>query len=253
MNLKLSVKLIADALMSLCLFLLMGYQLWGDSAHEWIGTGMFVLFTAHHLLNVKWYKGIFSGKLTKRRVCTVVLNIFLISDMVLLAFSGITMSNHVFAFLDIRGHTGAARIIHIIASYWGFVLMSVHTGMHWEMISGIIKKRTGLTCGSDMAKAAVKIVSALIAAYGVYAFCKRDFLTYMLGRTYFVFFDFSEPAALFYADYIAIMATCIYLTHTSCDKRRRTDPHMYGRRGLVSGRGERGRKPDAWHGDSDSA
>ncbi len=47
MNLKLSVKLIVDALMSLCLLLLMGYQLWGDFAHEWIGTGMFVLFITH--------------------------------------------------------------------------------------------------------------------------------------------------------------------------------------------------------------
>ena len=218
MNLKLSVKLIVDAMMSLCLFLLMGYQLWGDSAHEWIGTGMFVLFIAHHLLNVKWYRGIFSGKMTKRRVFSIVLNILLISDMVLLAFSGITMSNHVFAFLGIRGHTGAARIIHIMTSYWGFILMSVHIGMHWEMISGIIKKHFELTCRSDTTKAAVKIVSALIAAYGVYAFCKRDFLTYMLGRSHFVFFDFSEPAVLFYADYLAITATCIYLTYHAVKK-----------------------------------
>lgn len=218
MNLKLSVKLIVDALMSLCLFLLMGYQLWGDFAHEWIGTGMFVLFITHHLLNRKWYRGIFSGRLTKRRVCAIVLNILLISDMILLAFSGITMSNHVFTFLDIRGHTGTARIIHIIASYWGFILMSVHIGMHWGMISGIIKKHAGLTCKSDTTKAAVKTVSAIIAVYGVYAFCKRDFLTYMLGRTSFVFFDFSEPAVLFYADYLAITATCIYLIYHALKK-----------------------------------
>lgn len=218
MNLKLSVKLIVGALMSLCLFLLMGYQLWGDFVHEWIGTWMFLLFIAHHLLNRKWYRGIFSGKMTKRRVFSIVLNILLISDMILLAFSGITMSNHVFSFLDIRGHTGAARLIHIIASYWGFILMSVHIGMHWKMISGIIKKHSGLTCRSDATKAAVRIVSALIAAYGVFAFCKRNFLTYMLGRTHFVFFDFSEPAVLFYADYLAITATCIYLTYHALKK-----------------------------------
>lgn len=218
MNLKLSVKLIVDALMSLCLFLLMGYQLWGDFVHEWIGTWMFLLFIAHHLLNRKWYRGIFSGKMTKRRVFSIVLNILLISDMILLAFSGITMSNHVFSFLDIRGHTGAARLIHIIASYWGFILMSVHIGMHWKMISGIIKKHSGLTCRSDATKAAVRIVSVLIAAYGVFAFCKRNFLTYMLGRTHFVFFDFSEPAVLFYADYLAITATCIYLTYHALKK-----------------------------------
>ena len=46
MNLKLSVKLIVDAMMSLCLFLLMGYQLWGEAAHEWVGAGMVQLCAA---------------------------------------------------------------------------------------------------------------------------------------------------------------------------------------------------------------
>ena len=48
---KAAVKLAVDVLMTLGLLFLMGYQFWGDFAHEWAGTGMFVLFLLHHVLN----------------------------------------------------------------------------------------------------------------------------------------------------------------------------------------------------------
>ena len=34
----------------------MGYQFWGETAHEWAGTLMLLLFIAHHILNAGWYK-----------------------------------------------------------------------------------------------------------------------------------------------------------------------------------------------------
>ena len=33
-------KIIVDVLMTLVLLFLMGYQLWGEAAHEWAGAGM---------------------------------------------------------------------------------------------------------------------------------------------------------------------------------------------------------------------
>ena len=49
---KSKIKLAVDLLMTLVLLFLMGYQLWGDTAHEWAGAGMLVLFIGHHLLNL---------------------------------------------------------------------------------------------------------------------------------------------------------------------------------------------------------
>ena len=43
-------KIVIDILMTLLLLFLMGYQFWGDAAHEWAGAGMFALFIIHHLL-----------------------------------------------------------------------------------------------------------------------------------------------------------------------------------------------------------
>ncbi len=49
-------------------------------------------------------------------------------------------------------------------------------------------------------------MAALIAAYGAYAFVKRDFGKYMLLQYHFVFFDFEESLALFLLDYVAIFS-----------------------------------------------
>ena len=44
---KYAVKLIVDILMSLALLFSMGYQFWGEAPHEWMGSGMFILFIVH--------------------------------------------------------------------------------------------------------------------------------------------------------------------------------------------------------------
>ena len=46
---KAKCKIAIDVLMALGLLFLMGYQFWGDVAHEWAGAGMFALFIAHHI------------------------------------------------------------------------------------------------------------------------------------------------------------------------------------------------------------
>lgn len=59
---KAIIKLAVDIFMTLALLFLMGYQLWGDAAHEWAGAIMLILFVAHHILNRGWYKNLFRGR-----------------------------------------------------------------------------------------------------------------------------------------------------------------------------------------------
>ena len=42
-------------------------------------------------------------------------------------------------------------------------------------------------------------------------FIRRDFLSYMLVRTHFVFLDYSETFIGFYLDYLAMMGSFIFL------------------------------------------
>ena len=204
---KFIAKIIIDILMTLALLFLMGYQLWGDAAHEWVGARMFLLFIAHHVLNFIWNKNLFKYIYTARRIAVLCVDILVFADMLMMMFSGIVMSRHVFAFLPISGGIMLARRLHIIGSYWGILLMGLHLGMHVKMCAGIIKKRIRISAP------VVLVPSLFISAYGVYAFIKRDFPTYMFLRSEFVFLDYDELKILFYLDYISIMVMCIFVGH----------------------------------------
>ena len=131
MNPKSILKIVVDVLMTLALLFLMGYQFWGDTAHEWAGAGMFVLFVVHHILNGNWYKNLFLGKYSPLRVFQLFVDFLVFLAMLGLMVSGMMLSNHVFAFLNIQGGMSFARLLHMAASHWGFILMALHLGLHW--------------------------------------------------------------------------------------------------------------------------
>ena len=206
-------KILIDVLMTLALLFLMGYQFWGDVAHEWAGAGMFLLFILHHILNRQWHQNLFRGRFTFSRVLLLVIDLLLLLAMIGLMVSGILLSNHVFAFMDLHGGMTFARLLHMAASHWGFVLMALHLGLHWGMFVGLAKKTFRLKQPSRARKILFPILSAEIAIYGLIVFIRRDLLTYMLVRTQFVFLDFSEPIPLFYLDYLAMMGTFVFAAH----------------------------------------
>lgn len=134
------IKVIIDFLMTVLLLLLMAFQITGQEFHEWFGAGMLVLFLAHNILNFKWYKSLCRGKYSIIRVMRLVVNFAVLFSMLCLAYSGIIMSHYVFDFVSVSGQMALARQMHMAASYWGFVLMSVHLGFHWGMVVGIAGK-----------------------------------------------------------------------------------------------------------------
>ncbi len=213
MKAKARIKIAIDVLMTLALLFLMGYQFWGDVAHEWAGAGMFVLFIIHHILNRNWYKTLFRGKYIPFRIFQLILDLAVFAAMICLMVSGIMMSNYVFAFLDLHGGMSFARLLHMASSYWGFVLMTLHLGIHWGIFTGLARKMFRIKGSSRMRSVVLFLVSAAIAVYGVTVFLRRNLLTYMLVQTQFVFLDFNEPKIFFYLDYLAMMGTCIFLSH----------------------------------------
>lgn len=137
---KAAVKMIVDILMTAALLFLMGYQFWGDAAHEWAGAGMFVLFILHHILNRGWYRALPKGRYSPARVFQLVINLLLLLVMMGQMVSGIMLSRCVFSFLPISGGMSFARLLHMAAAYWGFVLMALHLGLHWNMVSGRLER-----------------------------------------------------------------------------------------------------------------
>lgn len=197
-----------DMAMIILLPLLMSYSLAGEAVHEWLGTGMFLLFILHHILNSYWLKQLFKGSYPGIRIIGIILDLLLLAVMFALPLSGVMMSRHVFTFLNLNiGGVFFARTVHLLASYWGFVLMSLHVGIHWGMVMGRIRK---LASGSSSRLLVIflRMTVFLLFIYGMYALGQRDIGSYLFLQNQFVFFDFSEPIYLFLADYLAVM--CLF-------------------------------------------
>lgn len=210
MSNKQILRMTVDCAMTVILLLLMGYSRIGETAHEWLGVSMFVLFVIHHILNRKWIAGVFRGTYSAFRVLQTALVCALLVKMIGSALSGIILSKHVFAFLDLGG-ASLARSIHMLCGYWNFVLMSFHLGLHWVMIVGMVSKK--LPKDKPVLKWIARAAALLMAGYGVWALIARQVAEYLFGRTMFAFFDMSEPVFLFLLDYMAIMGTFVFAGH----------------------------------------
>lgn len=205
------IKIVTDILMTVVLLLLMAYSLVGEAIHEWLGIGMFVLFILHHILNSKWNRSLFKGKYTPFRILQTVLVILALTSMLGSMISGIVLSRHALNFLSITGGQSWARMLHMLCAYWGFTFISLHLGLHWSIMIGMVKRvfKKPSALRSWIARA----VGLLIAGYGVYAFIKRDIGSYMILKNQFVFFDFDEPIIFFILDYIAVMGLFVFIGH----------------------------------------
>lgn len=197
--------------MTVMLLFLMAYELIGEAAHEWLGIGMFVLFIIHHILNRKWSRSVFKGKYTLFRIWQTVLVIGILLTMAGSMYGGVILSKHVLSFLPIKGGGAFAREIHMVSAYCGFVLMSLHLGIHWGMMMGMARRivKELPIAGRWM----IRGIAAPVAGYGVYAFIRREIGHYMFLQNQYVFFDFEEPLIFFLADYIAVIGLFAWVSY----------------------------------------
>ncbi len=199
------IKRIVDFAMLVLLPFLMA-EIWiGQEIHEWLGVSMLVLFVAHHMLNLGWWKGFYKGKYTPSRAFSVTLDLLLLLDMAALGVSGIMMSGFVFAFLPIDGGMIAARQLHLFASYWGLLLMPAHLGVHMGMLMDTGRKLFGISEKSPARTWVLRIAAAALSAYGIYAFFAQHVGDYLFLQTHFVMFDETKAAVVCFAETAAII------------------------------------------------
>ena len=218
---KLMVKIGIDLVMTILLLYQMAYMLTGESAHEWTGIAIFVLFILHHMLNWRWYRNFPKGKYTAVRILQTTVDFLVLFSMLGLIASSVIISREVFAFLPIEGGMSFARILHMFAAYWGFMLMSVHLGIHWGMIMSMVQKIVGYSKTCVVRAWIFRILALGVSCFGGSAFFKHHIADYLFMRSQFVFFDMEQPLALFFSEYLAMMGlwTCIaYYGAKSIDK-----------------------------------
>lgn len=211
--------MIIDIAMLVMMPLLMAYTLIGAQFHEIVGTAIFVLFIVHHILNRGWYRSLARGRYSALRITQTVMDIALLAFMIAQPISGILLSGYLFRFIhEPAAVTNIARTVHLILAYWGYVLICFHAGWH---IAAPLRK---LKNKSRKIWLILILVLAGVSVYGCTAFFRRQFPTYMFGKTHFVFFDFREPKIYFFIDYIAIMVLFMMIgaiVMTALNKKRK--------------------------------
>lgn len=210
------IKLILDLLMALLMLfemasLVVGNML-GSALHEWMGVLLIALFIFHNLLNWRWYRALIKGKYTVRRAVGTIVNLLLMALMAMLMITGILFSREVFAFLPIDGGL-KIRQFHTMAAHWGFLLISVHLGLHGGMIMAAFRRMFGSNTVSRPRAILLRIASLTLIALAIKAFFDREIGTKLIGYYAFSFWDPTQSPLRFVLDYAFIMSGYACGTH----------------------------------------
>ncbi len=187
------LKMLIDILMYLIFIILMGHHITDNLIHEILGTILFVLFTLHHILNYRYYKTVFKGKYTFKRLFMLITDLLLLICMLGMIISAINISSDVFTFLNIPS-TIFGRKLHMISTSWGFVIMSIHLGLH----IGILINKLNKKMKDNTFEYVYYLILFLIAVYGLYSFIRLKFISDMFLLNAFKFYDFNESPIIFY-------------------------------------------------------
>ena len=191
---KKTAKIVLDVAMAVVLVAIMVTALVQEAPHEWLGVALFVLMAVHVVLNRRWLAAVFRGRHSALRVVQIVVVAGLVVCIVGQLASSLVLSKHAFGFLPALPGAGWARRVHMICSYWAFVLAFAHTGLYARLPRNM----------APWQKWAVRIAVAVIACFGVHSFAQLGLGDYLTGQVQFAYADYSIPLALVIARYASV-------------------------------------------------
>lgn len=197
MKSKTIIKRVVDVALTVTLLLLMAFQVTEQLAHEWLGVTMFALTIVHQLLNRKYYAALFKGRYNALRVFQLIVNTLLLLSFVCTALSGMMMSRFATPFMNGLLPSSVVRQGHLALSHWSFVLMGLHLGLHFGIITSRMKNRT--------VRIVLAVVMTGVSVYGFYLFFSSAILNYMLFNNPFAFLDYSKPWWLVLLENLAML------------------------------------------------
>lgn len=206
-------KWITDLAMAVLLLLLMAYSLVWEVLHEWMGIAMLALFILHHIWNRAWYRSIGRSRPSRYQLVQTALNLLLFAVVLGMLLSGLIMSQHILDFLPLRRGETIARTLHLPLAYWGFLLMSLHLGLHWNGIMNMVRRCLHIQDASTNRVLLLRLLAAALVGYGIYAFIHYRFSDYLLLRTHFIFFTPDQTAVRFVMDHLAVMGFFVCAAH----------------------------------------
>lgn len=160
--LRLGLDFVAAGLLLVAL----AYFWLGNTAHELIGTGMFVLIIVHNTFNRRWYGKVSKGRRDAGELFKIAITLFLLVTMVVLLTTSLMISRAVFSFLSLEGGF-TARQMHTLAAYWALIIVSIHLGLSWSKIMSAVRGVFGIAASSGVRTLLLRATTFAIAIQGV--------------------------------------------------------------------------------------
>ena len=189
-----AIKIAVDVTMAVVLIAIMATALVQEMPHEYLGIAMFVLVVVHMVLNRKWLAAALRGKLGVPHVPHLVLMAGILVCFVGMVASSLVLSKYAFGFLPSLPGASWARRVHMLFSYWMFVLTFAHMGLH-------IRLPRRMETWKLWALRALAVVGA---CYGVYAFVRLGLFGYLTGQVQFAMADFATPLPITFLRYAGV-------------------------------------------------
>ena len=115
----------------------------------------------------------------------IFINFILLIDILVIFLSGLTMSK-LLPFLNFMS-IGMARKAHMMATYWGFILMAIHLGLHLQIM--LVKIKKYIFKQSHVVASIISFIPVLLVIYGIIMFIKNQWITYLFLLREFIFVD----------------------------------------------------------------
>ncbi len=177
------MRKVIDVGMMILLLLLMAFPFTGQDIHIFLGIIMIVFFIIHHYLNRRWYLSLFKGKKKKLKILFMIINSLLLISILGVALSGLTLAGYV-PFMSYF----LARKIHLVCSYWSYLLMGLHVGLHLQV--------------TKMIKNQILIYGIMLI--GIILFIKNQIIIYLLNISDFLYVSDQMNMVIYIFEYLMI-------------------------------------------------
>ena len=196
------VKIVVDVALAATLVAVMATALVQEVPHEWLGMALFALMVVHAVLNRRWLGSMFRGRRSVIRVLQIVVLAGLVACVAGQVASSLVLSKHVFGFLPSLPGASWARRVHMLCSYWMFMLAFAHVGMH-------VRKPRSMPSWQLWA---VRALAVAVACFGAVSFVQLGLPSYLTGQVQFAMADVSTPLAFTFARYasVAVLVAALF-------------------------------------------
>ena len=200
------VRPVVDAAMALAYVAQMMPQRTGGLYHELAGIALVALMVAHHVLNL----GMLRAQWRRRSAHDLLLlglDVLLACAVATTAVTGVLISQEVVPALAIADLGHVLWPLHVCASYLGFMLVSVHMGLHLPQVRGYMgAKGRPRRPMSPWARAGIALACI---ALGAWAFVRLNVATRLTFGSSFP--DGMTPLPLLVLEFLALCAPFAWL------------------------------------------